>query len=86
MIRLIDYARPFAALIDPEEAHRLAINALKLIPSLTIGRDKPNLSLSVFGFDFPNPVGLAAGFDKNAEVTDPILRLGFGFIGQHQHR
>ena len=79
MIRLIDYARPFAALIDPEEAHRLAVNALKVLPSLAIGRDDPILGLSVFGLDFPNPLGLAAGFDKNAEVADAILRLGFGF-------
>ena len=79
MIRLIDYARPLAALIDPEEAHRLAINALKLLPSFAIGRDDPVLGLSVFGLDFPNPLGLAAGFDKNAEVTDAILHLGFGF-------
>jgi dihydroorotate dehydrogenase len=79
VIRLIDYARPLAALIDPEEAHRLAIHALKLLPSLSIGGDDPILGLSVFGLDFPNPIGLAAGFDKNAEVPDAILRLGFGF-------
>jgi dihydroorotate dehydrogenase len=79
VIRLIDYARPFAALIDPEEAHRLAVNALKILPSLAIGRDEQSLGLSVFGLDFPNPLGLAAGFDKNAEVADAILRLGFGF-------
>ncbi|HLL26075.1 MAG TPA: quinone-dependent dihydroorotate dehydrogenase [Xanthobacteraceae bacterium] len=79
MIRLIDYARPFAALIDAEEAHRLALNALKLLPSLSTGRDDPLLGLSVFGLDFPNPVGLAAGFDKNAEVMDAALGLGFGF-------
>jgi dihydroorotate dehydrogenase len=79
VIRLIDYARPFAALIDPEEAHRLAVNALKVIPSLAVGRDEESLGLSVFGLDFPNPIGLAAGFDKNAEVADVILRLGFGF-------
>jgi dihydroorotate dehydrogenase len=79
VIRLIDYARPFAALIDPEEAHGLAINALKLLPSLAGARDDPLLRLSVLGLDFPNPLGLAAGFDKDAEVADPILRLGFGF-------
>jgi dihydroorotate dehydrogenase len=79
VIRLLDYARPFAALIDPEEAHRLAINALKLFPSVAPGRDKPSLGLSLFGLDFPNPVGLAAGFDKDGEVPDAILRLGFGF-------
>jgi dihydroorotate dehydrogenase len=79
VIRLLDYARPFVALVDPEEAHRLAINALKVLPSLASGRDPAPLSLSVFGLDFPNPLGLAAGFDKNAEVPDAILRLGFGF-------
>ena len=79
MIRLIDLARPFARLIDPEEAHRIAINALKLFPSVTIGRDDPRLGLSVFGLDFPNPVGVAAGFDKNADVPDAVLHLGFGF-------
>ena len=79
MIRLIDYARPFAALVDPEEAHRLAIHALKLLPSFSLGRDDPVLGLTLFGLDFPNPLGLAAGFDKNAEVPDAVLRLGFGF-------
>lgn len=79
MIRLVDLARPFVGLIDPEEAHRLAINALKLFPSVMAGRDDTRLAISAFGLDFPNPVGLAAGFDKNAEVPDAILNLGFGF-------
>jgi len=79
LIRLIDFARPFTGLIDPEEAHRLAINALKLFPSFNLGRDDPRLRQSVFGLDFPNPIGLAAGFDKNAEVPDAALRIGFGF-------
>src|SRR6185436_20925585 len=74
-----DFARSFTGLIDPEEAHRLAINALKLFPSLKIGRDDPRLGVTAFGLKFPNPVGLAAGFDKNAEVPDAALRLGFGF-------
>jgi len=80
VIRLIDLARPFATLVDPEEAHRLAINALKVFPLLSLGSDDPRLRLSVFGLDFTNPIGLAAGFDKNAEVPDAILRLGFGFV------
>jgi len=79
LIRLADFARSFTGLIDPEEAHRLAINALKLFPSLKIGRDDPRLGVTAFGLKFPNPVGLAAGFDKNAEVPDAALRLGFGF-------
>lgn len=78
MVHLLDFARPLAGLIDPEEAHRLAINALKLLPSAG-GRDDPRLAVKAFGIDFPNPVGVAAGFDKNAEVPDAILRLGFGF-------
>lgn len=79
MIRLIDLARPFTGLIDPEEAHRLAINALRLFPSVSLGRDDPRLGVSVFGLDFPNPIGIAAGFDKNADVPDAVLGLGFGF-------
>jgi dihydroorotate dehydrogenase len=79
LIRLIDFARSFTGLIDPEEAHRLAINALKLFPSFAAGRDDPRLGQTVFGLDFPNPIGLAAGFDKNGEVPDAALRLGFGF-------
>lgn len=78
MVHLLDFARPLAGLIDPEEAHRLAINALKLLPSVS-GRDDLRLAVKAFGIDFPNPIGVAAGFDKNAEVPDAILRLGFGF-------
>jgi len=79
VIRLIDLARPFTGLIDPEEAHRLAINALKLFPSVSFGRDDPRLGISAFSLDFPNPIGIAAGFDKNADVPDAVLGLGFGF-------
>jgi dihydroorotate dehydrogenase len=79
LIRLLDLARPFTGLIDPEEAHRLAINALKLFPSAGTGRDDPRLAISAFGLEFPNPLGIAAGFDKNADVPDAVLGLGFGF-------
>jgi dihydroorotate dehydrogenase len=79
VIRLLDLARPFTGLIDPEEAHRLALNALKLFPSVSLRRDDPRLSVSAFGLDFPNPLGIAAGFDKNADVPDAVLGLGFGF-------
>jgi dihydroorotate dehydrogenase len=78
VIRILDLARPFTGLIDPEEAHRLAINALKVLPSAT-SRDDQCLNVSVFGTTFPNPVGIAAGFDKNADVPDAVLGLGFGF-------
>jgi dihydroorotate dehydrogenase len=64
--------------LDAERAHRLTIAALKMMPA---GAAKPDplLSCRVAGLDFPNPVGLAAGFDKEAEVFGPVLRLGFGF-------
>jgi dihydroorotate dehydrogenase len=53
---------------------------LKFAPLPPATRDDPRLAMRVFGFNFPNPIGLAAGFDKNAEVPDALLRLGFGFV------
>jgi dihydroorotate dehydrogenase len=73
-------ARPLLGLIEAEKAHRLAINALKLVPRGAPPADDPRLSLRVFGLNFPNPVGMAAGFDKHGEVADALLRLGFGFV------
>lgn len=74
-------ARPALSLISPETAHTLAITALKagLVPA-SGEADDPVLGVKVWGLDFPNPIGLAAGFDKNAEVMDPLLRIGFGFV------
>ncbi len=65
----------------PETAHRASIGLLRLArPFLPApAADPPALGISVLGLNFPNPVGLAAGYDKNAEVPDGILRLGFGF-------
>jgi dihydroorotate dehydrogenase len=65
---------------DAEDAHKLTIAALKLLPSRAPPRDDPRLRVAAFGLEFPNPIGLAAGFDKNAEVPDAILGLGFGFV------
>ncbi|MCU0790978.1 MAG: quinone-dependent dihydroorotate dehydrogenase [Nitratireductor sp.] len=64
---------------DPETAHGLSIKALKsgLVPAAPAS--DPRLAVRLAGLDFSNPVGLAAGYDKNAEVPDAILRLGFGF-------
>jgi dihydroorotate dehydrogenase len=64
---------------DPETAHGLSIKALKsgLFPAAPAS--DPRLAVRLAGLYFPNPVGLAAGYDKNAEVPDAILRLGFGF-------
>nr|WP_274390009.1 quinone-dependent dihydroorotate dehydrogenase [Azospirillum doebereinerae] len=72
---------PLLFRFDPETAHGLTIKALKtgLVPAPR-GRDEPSLRSRVWGLDFTNPVGLAAGFDKNAEVVDAMLRLGFGFV------
>jgi len=68
-------------LLPAEAAHRATIQALKLGlgGSATI-TPNPILNQTVFGLDFPNPVGLAAGFDKNAEVVDAMLSLGLGFV------
>lgn len=65
---------------DPETAHGLAIKGLKSgsLPGFAADAD-PRLAVSVAGLDFSNPIGVAAGFDKNAEVPDALLRLGFGF-------
>jgi dihydroorotate dehydrogenase len=64
---------------DAEEAHLLTIRALKCLPPLPIPKSDPKLAQTLFGLNFPNPLGLAPGFDKNAEVPDAMLRLGFGF-------
>src|SRR5262252_1162752 len=73
-------ARPLLGLIEPENAHRLAISGLKLAPLPGRSRDDALLAVRAFGLNFPNPVGMAAGFDKHAEVPDALLRLGFGFV------
>ena len=81
MIGLLDrLTRPFLHALDPEYAHGLAIKMLKFAPLPPAPRDDKRLALRVFGLNFPNPVGIAAGFDKNAEVPNALLRLGFGFV------
>ena len=81
MIGLFDrLARPFLHVLDPEDAHGLAIRLLRFAPLPSAPADDKRLAIRVFGLNFPNPVGIAAGFDKNAEVPDALLRLGFGFV------
>ncbi|MGB8278622.1 MAG: quinone-dependent dihydroorotate dehydrogenase [Methylovirgula sp.] len=81
MIEILDaLARPLLLKLDPERAHRLTIKALSLLPSLPSPHDDPRLAVSAFGLNFPNPLGLAAGFDKDGEVVDAMLALGFGFV------
>jgi dihydroorotate dehydrogenase len=73
-------SRPFLRALDPEDAHGLAIKALRYMPVARAPADPAELRTRAFGLNFPNPVGLAAGFDKNAQVPDALLRLGFGFV------
>jgi len=72
--------RPLLHALDPEDAHALTLKLLKFAPVLPVARDDPRLAMRAFGLIFPNPVGMAAGFDKNAEAPDALLRLGFGFV------
>lgn len=74
-----DLLRPALFLADAENAHNLSLAALKIAPLPPVGRCSTRLRQQVAGLDFPNPVGLAPGYDKNAEVPLEILRLGFGF-------
>ena len=75
--------RPFLFNLDPETAHNLAIKSLKF--NLFSGKmfeveDEQILNIKLLGKNFPNPIGLAAGFDKSAEVYNSLLKLGFGFV------
>jgi dihydroorotate dehydrogenase len=73
-------ARPLLGLMDAENAHRLAVNALKLAPLAPPAEDDALLAVRAFGLNFPNPVGMAAGFDKDGQAPDALLGLGFGFV------
>ncbi len=73
-------ARPLLWRLPPETAHRATIAALKFAPLARPRAADPRLAVSAFGLEFPNPLGLAAGFDKNAEVARALLALGFGFV------
>ena len=69
--------------IDPERAHFLAIQSLKLNLVSNIfdeNKNDPLLKTKLFNRDLDNPIGIAAGFDKNAEVYNPLFKLGFGFV------
>lgn len=77
---LFPLLRPFIHALDPERAHRLSIEALKLAPLPPVPAGDGSLAIDVAGVHFPNPVGVAAGYDKDAEVPDALLGLGFGFV------
>ena len=72
--------RPLVFALDPERAHGLTLAALRsgLVPQAPA--DDAILAVRFAGLGLPNPVGLAAGFDKDVLVPDAMLRLGFGFV------
>ena len=85
------FLKPFFFSIDPEKVHHFVVGAMKLFSPIFYlrksfyhfkvnGKNHPSLEKEVFGIKFPNPVGLAAGFDKNAEVYNALFKLGFGFV------
>ena len=76
---LYQFARPLLFKADAETAHNLSLTALTLMPIPPLGSDSPILAQTFAGLHFANPVGLAPGYDKNAEVPVEILKLGFGF-------
>lgn len=80
MINLFPLLKPVLMAMEPEAAHHLTLRLLKtgLAPRCAYADDA--LRCEVFGHIFPNPLGLAAGFDKDAEVIAPMLRMGFGFV------
>ena len=75
--------RPLIFKVDPEKAHTLAIKSLKLnlIPNIfDENKNDPIFQTTIFEKDLDNPIGMAAGFDKNAEVYNALFKLGFGFV------
>jgi dihydroorotate dehydrogenase len=81
VIRAFDaFSLPLLRWFDPEDAHRMAIQGLRLLPPIRSRPDDSKLAVRAFGLNFPNPIGMAAGFDKSAEAPDALLRLGFGFV------
>ena len=79
-MRLYPLLRPLIFRLDAEHAHRATIAALKLLPRRRPPAFPGSLTTTVAGLGFPSPVGLAAGFDKDAEVAEAMLALGFGFV------
>ncbi len=73
------FLRPLLFRIDAETAHGLAVKTLAVLPKGRRESAGGLLSTRVAGIDFPNPLGIAAGFDKDGEVPDALLGLGFGF-------
>ena len=77
---LFPLVRPLVFRLDAERAHRLSIAALRALPAANPPRFDPVLRTSLAGLDFPTPVGLAAGYDKDAEVFRQLIGLGWGHV------
>src|ERR1700747_1150409 len=80
---LLDIMARMLRLLPAEAAHRATIGLARsfapVLPQMATG-DDPGLAVEALGLRFPNPFGLAAGFDKDAEVPDAMLKFGFGFV------
>jgi dihydroorotate dehydrogenase len=72
--------RPALHSLDAEDAHGLTLRALEAMPALLAKQDNVRLATKAMGLTFANPLGMAAGFDKDARVPDALMRLGFGFV------
>ena len=77
---LFPLARPLLHALDPETAHELTIKGLAALPPASPPADDPRLAVELFGRRIANPVGLAAGFDKQAEAVEALFSLGFGLV------
>ena len=80
---MFSFLRPYIFTLDPEVAHDLAIKSLKanILPKgLFEVEGEETLETNLFGMKLPNPIGLAAGFDKSAEVYNSLFKFGFGFV------
>ncbi|HNQ92125.1 MAG TPA: quinone-dependent dihydroorotate dehydrogenase [Alphaproteobacteria bacterium] len=83
MTDLYNLAKPFLFLLSPETAHKLTIAGLRIAPTKLLFPQKPDnpaLKMRLWDRTFPNPVGIAAGFDKNAEAVGKLFDMGFGFV------
>ncbi len=79
-MNFFEFIRPWLFTFPPETIHGYTLKALKYGPVPARLKSYPALACRVFGLDFKTPLGLAAGFDKNAECINPLLALGFGFV------
>ena len=79
MMRLLSPFHTALLLLPPELAHAVTLKALRCVSASPPVSSPPVLKTRLLGLDFDNPVGMAAGFDKNADVADKLIALGFGF-------